>query len=198
MRVFFEQNNRPIILVTRNFRDLTGVTEIHYNGSGTLKGLWQVDGRILERVQKNLYYGKVLTLKTPSAPPLPTYSEGAHRLQFIITEPVSAQRKIDFPEAIYHVEAKQAENILPITLNYPANGDGLRASGMDFTWKKAPQLGELSAVTYRIEFFEQDSDVPFYTAYAKNESYVIPKQILRLKFTPGENIPMAGPRVQYS
>lgn len=181
LRLFFEQNNRPIILVKRNDRDLTGVLEIHYNGSGTLKGFWRVDGRLLERVQKNIYYGKVLTLKTPKAPPLPTYSEGAHRLQFIITEPESARQGIDFPEAIYHVEAKMAEMLVPITVAAPKSGAELSVSEASFSWTELPKVAR-----YNVEFSEQNEEEPFFTAYTKYGSYHLPEKVFSLKFTAGK------------
>ncbi|MFN2353685.1 MAG: hypothetical protein ABR512_04050, partial [Desulfopila sp.] len=120
MRIYFEKNNRPIIVVQRQEQQLRGKVDISYSGSGTFRGYWKVDERIIERVQKNLYYGKTLTLTTPNAPNLPTFSEGAHRLQFIITEPESAQQLIEFAVAIYHVEAKQAEMVEPLSQIRPA------------------------------------------------------------------------------
>lgn len=180
MRVYFEKNNRPLIVVQRNERDLSGAVEIHYNGSGTLKGYWQVDGRILQRVQQNIFYGKVLTLKTPVAPPLPTYSEGPHRLQFIITEPVRLHSPIDFPEAIYHVEAKQAEFIAPITITSPQEGAGIDATGIAITWSAAPQVS-----VYHVEFLEPNASEPFFTAYTRVATYQLQARVIQLRFTPG-------------
>ncbi|MBE0585089.1 MAG: hypothetical protein IH612_15180, partial [Desulfofustis sp.] len=178
MRVFFEQNNRPLILVERNERALTGVVEIHYNGSGTFKGYWKVDERIIQRVQQNLFYGKLLTLKTPPAPPLPTYSEGAHRLQFIITEPETAQQRIEFPEAIYHVEAKTAEIVTPITVTAPEDRAVLSTGGAVFSWNDIARIE-----TYHLDFFKNDEAEPFFTAYTKQGSYQLSAKVLDLKFT---------------
>ena len=182
LRLFFEQNNRPIILVKRNERDLTGVIEIHYDGSGTLKGYWQVDGRLIERVQKNVYYGKVLTLKTPQVPPLPTYSEGAHRLQFIITEPAAARQRVDFPEAIYHVEAKRGLLVVPITFDSPVSGAGLSKAGADFSWTEVP-----GAERYAVEFMKSGEEEPFFTAFTKQGNYQLQERVIGLKFTVGIN-----------
>jgi len=182
LRIFFKQNNRPLIVVERNSRNLTGMIEIHYNGAGSLKGYWKVDERIIQRVQKNIFYGKMLTLKTPHAPPLPTYSEGAHRLQFIITEPESARQKIDLPEAIYHVEAKRAEFVAPITLNTPENRTQFDTSGETFSWTELPRV-----TTYLIEFFETDRDTPLFTAYTKQGTYLLSEKILSLKFKAGKS-----------
>ncbi len=181
MRVFFDKNNRPLILVTRNSRDLRGVVEIHYNGSGTFKGYWKVDRRIIQRIQKNLYYGKVLTLKTPRAPRLPTYSEGAHRLQFIITEPESAFQKIDFPEAVYHVEAKKAETVVPLPIELPENKIEIPLSGQKIKWLETPSVS-----IYHIEFYEKEMEEPFFTAYTGKGSYFLSEKILAMKFSPGK------------
>ncbi|BCL61240.1 hypothetical protein DGMP_19330 [Desulfomarina profundi] len=181
MRVFFEENNRPLILVTRNSRNLRGVVEIHYNGSGIFKGYWKVDRRIIQRVQKNLYYGKVLTLKTPSAPRLPTYSEGAHKLQFIITEPESAFQKIDFPEAIYHVEAKKAETVVGLLIELPENKTEIHMSGQKIEWS-----GTSAVSIYHIEFYQKEMKEPFFTAYTKKGSYYLSQKVLSMKFSPGK------------
>ncbi len=179
MRVFFEQNNRPMILVERNERDLTGVVEIHYNGSGTFQGYWKADERIIQRVQQNLFYGKVLTLKTPTAPPLPTYSEGAHRLQFIITEPATAAQRIEFPEAIYHVEAKKAAIVVPITVTSPEDGAVLSKSGALFSWHDNGRIE-----TYQLDFYQEGETEPFFSAYTKNGEYHLLDRIIDLKFAP--------------
>ncbi len=182
LRIFFEQNNRPLIVVTRNSRNLVGGIEIHYNGSGTLKGYWKVDGRIIKRVQKNVFYGKVMTLKTPTAPRLPTYSEGAHRLQFIITDPKSAQQTVAFPEAIYHVEAKKAVVVVPLSLNSPGNNATLTPDGKTFIWSESSAVS-----TYLVEFFENNTEKPFFTAYTKKGTYILPPLILNLKFVQGHS-----------
>jgi hypothetical protein len=177
MRVFFEQNNRPLILVERNERTLTGVVEIHYSGSGAFKGYWKVDERIIQRVQQNLFYGTVLTLKTPPAPPLPTYSEGAHRLQFIITEPETAQQRIEFPEAIYHVEAKTAEIVTPITVTTPEDRAVLSSGGALFSWNDHARIE-----TYHLDFFKNEEPDPFFTAYTKQGTYQLSAKVFDLKF----------------
>ncbi|MEE4314095.1 MAG: putative Ig domain-containing protein, partial [Desulfofustis sp.] len=179
MRVFFEQNNRPMILVERNERNLTGVAEIRYNGSGPFQGYWKVDERIIQRVQQNLFYGTVLTLKTPTAPPLPTYSEGAHRLQFIITEPAVPAQRIDFPEAIYHVEAKKAAIVVPITVTAPEDRAVLSMNSALFSWHDNARIQ-----TYQLDFYQEDETEPFFSAYTKSGQYQLTNRIIELKFAP--------------
>jgi len=182
MRIYFEQNNRPLILVERNTRELTGVVEIHYNGSGELSGYWLVGSRIIQRVQKHIFYGKVLTLKTPSAPPLPTYSEGAHSLRFIITQPASAEQQIEFPEAIYHVEAKKAEIVTAITLKTPVDKAEVDSTGALFSWSEDHRISN-----YYLEFFDADAQEPFFTAYTKQGNYQLVNKVIDLKFTKGDS-----------
>ncbi len=179
MRVFFEQNNRPMILVERNERNLTGVAEIRYNGSGPFQGYWKVDERIIQRVQQNLFYGTVLTLKTPTAPPLPTYSEGAHRLQFIITEPAAATQRIDFPEAIYHVEAKKAAIVVPITVTAPEDRAVLSMNSALFSWHDNARIE-----TYQLDFYQEEETEPFFSAYTKSGQYQLTDRVIELKFAP--------------
>ena len=152
-----------------------------------LKGYWQVGTRIIERVQKNVFYGKVMTLKTPKTPPLPTYSEGAHRLQFIITEPAASAEKIEFPEAFYHVEATRAAIVENIALKNPAQNAGISALEEPFTWSEVR-----GAQTYQIAFYNSDDEESFFSAYTKNGSYEIHPRLLKLHFEEGKNVPVAG------
>ncbi len=183
MRLFFEQNNRPMILVQRNERDLTGVVDIQYNGSGYFQGYWEVDGRTIQHVRRHLFYGKVLTLKTPTVPPLPTFSEGAHRLRFIVSEPADAAEQITFPEAMYHVEAQSAAAITPITLTAPADNSTIDPLETDFSWSTVPQIA-----THRVEFFEDQAAPPFFTAYVKERRYRLPERIIEQHFPAGATV----------
>ncbi len=179
MRVYFEQNNRSIILVERNERNLTGAIDIHFNGSGTLKGYWKVGDRVLKRIQKNLFYGKVVTINTPKVPHLPTYSEGGHRLQFIVTEPKPVDEEDDFPEAIYHVEANPTEIVVPLSLISPENGAEIDVAGDIFSWTDSSKVSR-----YRVEFLEEKSDEPFFKAHKKSPIYNMGVKILNLRFAP--------------
>ncbi|PIE65405.1 MAG: hypothetical protein CSA26_03535 [Desulfobacterales bacterium] len=182
MRLYFEQNNRSLIVVERNERNLTGAVDIHYNGTGLLKGYWQVGDRKLQHIQKHLFYGKVITLKTPRVPPLPTYSEGAYRLQFIVTEPETARVKIDFPEALYHVEVKRAVVVTAIQLQTPKKHDEFNDTVDLFSWSEVK-----GAKTYAVEFFEQDAEKPFFIAYSKVPSYSLPPKLQTMKFKAGRS-----------
>ena len=177
MRVYFKQNNRSAIIVNRNERNLTGAIDVQFNGSGVLKGYWRVDDRILQRVQRNLLYGNVITLETPATPPLPTFSEGGHRLSFVVTEPVAIENEEEIPVAMYYVEALESRPLSPITLVLPA--DKSTISGLDavFTW-----TDDVVADSYRVEFFTSDADKPFFSALGVKKEYRIPEKILGLKF----------------
>ena len=179
LRLYFEQNRRSTILVEKETKALTGVAEVRFDGSGMLKGYWQVDGRILSRVQQNVFYGKTLVVKTPTIPPLPTYAEGAHSLKFVITEPVDAGKSA-FSEALYHVEPGKAKPLVPVALQSPESGAELGSAELQFIWD-----GRHGAATYLIEFLRQGDDRPFFSAYTKKASYTLPVRILSLKFETG-------------
>ncbi len=179
LRVYFPQNNRPQIMVQRNERGLTGAIDIDYNGSGMLKGYWQVDNRRLQHIQKNLFYGKVLTLKTPEIPPLPTYSEGAHRLRFVITEPkFSSGDNFKFPEAFYYVEGGRAAVVTAIEAVSPADRERIDAASALFSW--SPVTGSISSL---IEFFVKGEKVPIFSAYSRGNSYILPPVVIKQRFS---------------
>ena len=181
MRLYFE-NNRPRIVVARSSRDLSASVDINYTGTGLLKGYWEVDGRILQRVQKNIRFGKTITLTTPNVPPLPTYSEGSHRIRFVITSP---DQQIPFPVAFYNVVEKEESSRMVIALSTPENRNTLPLSELHFSW----QQREKSA-TYLISFFDieskkQKDEEPFFTAYTKENSYTVPSKIADTLFKAG-------------
>ena len=181
MRLYFD-NNRPRIVVARSSRDLSASVDINYTGTGLLKGYWEVDGRILQRVQKNIRFGKTITLTTPNVPPLPTYAEGSHRIRFVITSP---DQRIPFPVAIYNVVEKEESSRMIIALSAPENRETLSLPELNFSWQQRKK-----SVTYLISFFdieskEQKDDEPLFTAYTKENSYTIPPKIADTVFTSG-------------
>ena len=165
MRLFFD-NNRPRTMVARSSRDLQASVEISYTGTGLLKGFWEV--------QKNIRFGKSITLTTPNVPPLPTYAEGSHRVRFVVTSP---QQQIPFPVALYDVVEKEKSSRSVISLLAPGNREVVALSGLEFSW----QQREKSA-TYLISYFdtqskEQKDDEPLFSAYTKESSYSLPAQM---------------------
>ena len=110
-------NRLPKINVKQYQRDLKAFVDIRYTGAGLLQGQWEIDGRLFTKVNKQLYQGvQKVTLQTPLAPPLPTYAVGTHRVSFVITQP---GLQIEFPQAIYFVEAETGPSPLTIQLVEP-------------------------------------------------------------------------------
>lgn len=178
MRLFFD-NNRPRILVARSSRDLHASVEINYTGTGLFKGFWEVDGRIIQRVQKNIRFGKTITLTTPNVPPLPTYAEGSHRIRFVVTSP---QQQIPFPVAFYDVVEKEKSSRSVITLLAPGNREALVLLDLQFSWQQ-----RVKSATYLISFFDTQSkdDEPLFSAYTKESSYSLPAQMKEKNFQVG-------------
>ncbi len=179
MRLFFEDSNRPRTVVSRSSRDLEAVAEISFTGTGLLKGYWEVDGRILKRVQKNLRFSKKLTLKTPDVPPLPTYAEGPHRVRFVITSPAQG---ISFPVAYYDVVEDKKSGRRVVVLLLPEDESILKFSETRFSWEQ-----DDGAVTYLVSFFDQDAqdEKPLFSAYSKTKTYDLPTKILEKFFERG-------------
>lgn len=89
------------ITVPRNTRELRAVATLTYNGGGTLRGQWKVDGQILAHVTRYLPAGqREVTIESPASPVFPTYATGLHRVTFEVLEPVSG---FDEPMIFYYV-----------------------------------------------------------------------------------------------
>jgi hypothetical protein len=59
-----------------------------YNGSGTLRGLWKVDGQIIDQVTRHLTAGtSLIAITSPVTPGFPTYAAGIHRVEFEVLDP---------------------------------------------------------------------------------------------------------------
>jgi hypothetical protein len=176
--IYFE-NKRPRLTIQRNGKVGTAYADIRYEGTGLLKAYWEVDGRVLSRVQKHLTHGRQHTFTTPAMPPIPTFSEGSHRLRFIITEPEQA---IAFPVAIYYVTAAEAVTKHEIMLLVPEDGAECNYGPVQFTWKGTEQ-----DVVYLIEFQKQGEEKPFFSAYSRNDTYILPSSVLKEQFIPGSS-----------
>jgi hypothetical protein len=89
------------ITVPRNTRELGAVATLIYNGGGTLRGQWKVDGQILGYVTRYLPAGqREIAIESPVAPVFPTYATGLHRVEFEVLEPVTG---FDEPVIFYYV-----------------------------------------------------------------------------------------------
>jgi hypothetical protein len=180
MHIYFDED-RAKMMVKRNQKDIAASVDITYDGAGLLKGYWQVDSRILARVQKQLPHGRnrVVTFTYPGHPPLPTYFIGSHRLRFVVTEP--KPREDEFPFVIYVVSGDSLQERNPVRIVFPDRGKRVSLQTASFRWKPARQVD-----VYLLSFYEKDKDTPFFTAYARGGTYQIKEAALE-KFVPGQS-----------
>jgi hypothetical protein len=176
INLYFE-NRRSEITVKRNQPALKAYAEIRYIGSGLLQGFWEVDGRIIETVNRHLVYGEYLTLETPDIPSLPTFVVGSHIVRFIITTP---PMEIEFPHLLYHVTAEDYELFFPIHLISPLNHSEMDYEVVTFSWESAGSIE-----TYLIEFLVDRGERQTFSAYLRGTEYALPSTILADAFVPG-------------
>jgi hypothetical protein len=177
--VLYFENRRPETVVERNGQ-VSAYADIGFVGSGLLQGYWEVDGRILSRVDQHLTFGGSTTLQTPSIPPLPTFDQGTHVVRFVVTNPAAG---ISIPSILYFVIPENAtcslEGIRPLE---PPDGIEASYAPLQFAWEKGP-----ASRIYLIAFYEdQRPDAkPIFSAYIKEHSYTLPEQAIKNFFTPG-------------
>ena len=178
IQIYFD-NKRPKITVKRNQRDLRTYADIRYDGTGLLQGYWEVDGRILQHVQKHLIYGRSVTLTTPVVPPLPTFSPGTHEVKFIITQPAPDMEYLRFAKALYFVTAEDVVKRPVITLTAPENRSEPSFAPVIFKWNAPDRI-----TTYLIEFIQESGEKPFFAAYTRYGEYHLPVPVLNTVFSP--------------
>ena len=181
IRIYF-QNGRPKITVKRNQRDLRVNADVRYEGTGLLKGYFEVDGRIIHRVQRHVVYGRStgfnsVTFRTPMANVLPTFATGSHVVRFVVEVP---DEGIAFPHAVYFVTAQSAVPQRPITLLSPEDGAVIDGGQAQFSWTPSGCYR-----TYRIDFFTEEKAAPFFSALCRNGYYRLPTVVVRTHFSPG-------------
>lgn len=178
MQLSFD-NGRAEITVNRNQPGLRANADIRFDGSGLLKGYWEVDGRLLSQVNQHLTYGKSIRLTSPATPFLPTFVEGSHRVRLVITSP---ENQIPFPEAIYYVTSEESTaGLVPIRADEPRNHAELVYAPQTFRWE-----GDTKATVFLIEFFEKGGEDPVAAAYTKGTAYELPESILTESFAAGK------------
>ncbi|MCK4535856.1 MAG: hypothetical protein KAT93_02520 [Desulfuromonadales bacterium] len=172
-------NGRAETTVNRNQPGLRANADLRFDGSGLLKGYWEVDGRVLSQVNQHLTYGKSIRLTSPAVPFLPTFVEGSHRVRLVITNPVN---NIPFPEAIYYVTSEESTaGLAPLRTAEPRNHADLAFVPQSFRWE-----GTTRAAMYLVEFFEREGEVPVAAAYTKGTAYDLPEAILTESFDSGK------------
>lgn len=174
----FLNNRLPKMTVKQYQRDLKAFAQIRYTGAGVLSGRWEIDGRVFSKVNKQLYQGtQKITIQTPLAPPLPTYAVGTHRVRFVITRP---ELGMDFPQAIYFVEADPEPFNVAIRLAEPPDNKTTACAPFTLRWQAAGK-----AYVYLVEFVEANSIDPTFSAYAKETAYTLREDMCRAMLSSG-------------
>lgn len=111
LTIYFD-NQRGETTFEQNDTNAHAFAEVHYNGSGLLKGTWEVQEpnspgfRVLQQVNYHLAYGDRIVFQSPSVPPLPTVVTGLHNVRFTVTQPVSG---FPLPQVTYFVKLRPEE-----------------------------------------------------------------------------------------
>jgi hypothetical protein len=178
--LYFE-NMRPEITVERNNMNLKAFADIKFAGSGLLQGFWEVNGRVISHVNRHLAFGDSITLQTPDVPALPTFDPGTHIVRFVITNPVAG---ISTPSILYFVIPEDAmctiQSIRPVE---PSDGAEAPYAPLRFAWEKGRE-----AMIYLLGFYEDEKpdSKPVFSAYVKDSAYMLPEQIVKSFFEPGQ------------
>jgi len=177
IEIYFE-NRRAEITIERNYPNLKAYADIRFVGSGLLHGYWEVDGRVLSHVDQHLTFGRMVTLQTPEIPSLPTFDTGSHIVRFVITNPVT---EIPLPSIIYFVTSAEFKGKqFSIKLISPEDEAALKYSPVKFDWEKLS-----TATLFLIQFFDNPTSKPIFSAYAKDASYALPEIVFKKIFSPG-------------
>lgn len=178
IEVYFD-NRRAETTVERNYPNLKAYADIRFVGSGLLQGFWEVDGRILSRVDQHLTFGRSVTLQTPEIPPLPTFDTGTHIVRFVITNPVT---EIPLPSILYFVTPTEFEGKpVGIKLILPENDSLFGYSPVRFEWEKLNKT-----TLFLIQYFDNLDSNPIFSAYTREAFYFLPEFILKRIFSPGK------------
>ncbi|MDD5711934.1 MAG: hypothetical protein PHY31_04150 [Smithellaceae bacterium] len=172
-------NGRAETTVMKHAADLKAYADISYNGSGLLKGYWEVDGRPLSYVSQTLPASQQITLTTPDIPALPTFDAGTHTLRFVITDP-NPDQGIPLPTLIYFVTTDEsAGEQVGLTLKNPPEAAEVPYASLKCEWQA------IHSEVYLIQFFETPGGKPIFSAYTKKGFYQLPQLVLKKIFQPG-------------
>lgn len=173
-------NGRAETTVMKDTTDLKAYADISYNGSGLLKGYWEVDGRLLSYVSQPLPGSQQITLTTPDIPALPTFDSGTHTLRFVVTNP-DPNQGIPLPTLVYFVTTDQSDvKQVGLTLKNPAEAAEVSYASLKYEWQV------IRSEVYLIQFFEAQGEKPVFSAYTKRGFYQLPQLVLKKIFQPGK------------
>lgn len=157
------------VMVQRNHQGLKAYADIYYEGSGILNGYWEVDGLIIERVNRVVPPGGKVSLTTPGVPDLPTFDPGYHIVKFIVTNPATS---FEVPEMVYWVKGTEEPGRQVLTLLKPKNGTTISPDSL-FEWEKMDK-----ASVYLISFARAEDNKVCFSALTRDTSYRIPPSVL--------------------
>jgi hypothetical protein len=172
------------ITVPRNTRGLGAVATLTYNGGGTLRGQWKVDGQILGYVTRYLPVGqREVAIESPTTPVFPTYATGLHRVEFEVLEPVTG---FDEPVIFYYVREEPPGPPLG-SLKLLAPGDRthipLAAEALpEFSWQPVREGAVYHLQLYGLEYGMTPEDLsstdfsgrkPLLAAMTRDTSYAL-------------------------
>lgn len=161
-------------IVNRNHKGLRAYADIYFNGSGFLKGYWEIDGRVIENISRYISFGAKTSLVTPDIPGLPTFEPGFHIIKFVVTNP---QPPFELPQILYWVAAK--EEPVKMSLNLLAPKDSaLIALDDEFKWDKMEGVS-----VYLVTFIKEDDRRIVFSALTRDNYYRIPQPVLSQYFT---------------
>jgi hypothetical protein len=174
---FDNMQKRNEVMVQRNFKGLKAYADIYYNGSGFLNGYWEVDGLIIERVNRFVPAGGKVTLATPSIPDLPTFDPGYHIVKFIVTNP---ETSFEVPEMVYWVKGAEEPVKRALALIKPLDGMDI-PTNFPFEWEKMEK-----ASLYLISFAKAEDKTVCFSALTRDTAYRIPPSVLSEYLSPGK------------
>lgn len=176
IELYFE-NRRGEITIPRNHRGLKAFADIRFAGTGVLTGFWEVDGRRILDVNRQLSFGTNVTLSTPDVPDLPTFDTGAHIVRFVVTNPAPAA---PLPQLLYYVAAAKELRTIRISAQREEREDG-GPPVHRFGWEK-PEGIDL----FFLEFSEEPGGKPVFSAFTREGSYALPDRGVDEVFTTGK------------
>jgi len=146
------------ITVPRFTKGLRAFATLTYNGGGTLRGQWKVDGQILRVVTQQLNPGlREIIIASPLTPSFPTYGTGLHKVEFEILDPIPG---FDEPVIYYFVtEAYTGAPLGSLKLAGPMEREHVLFSAKAFprfSWQPA---GE--GALYRFQLYRLDAVATF-------------------------------------
>ena len=167
MQLYFD-NNQPKISVARNTRDLRAHAELRYSGSGLFQAYWEVDGRIIERINRHLLDGDTLKLSTPDYVTLPTFRSGPHRVRLVVTAPAVSPGLI--PQAVYFVSDRAPVPELELVAP-PVNTRIEPGTDIEFSWRASvPSPG------YLLQLIDARQQIVF-SAFSSQPDYMMKQAV---------------------